>query len=264
MGFLQGKRALIVGVASKRSIAWGIAEAMYREGAELAFTYQTDRLKSRVQQIAAACESDIIIPCDVAFDEQIKETYTQLGTHWDGYDILIHSVGFAPREQLVGDYMEAVSREGFQIAHDISSYSFVALAQAGRSMMAGRNGALLTLSYMGAVRAMPSYNVMGLAKASLEANVRYMAQSLGPEGHRVNAISAGPIKTLAAAGISQFRKMLDHVRRTAPMRRNITPKDVGNVAAFLCSDLAAGITGEITYVDAGYNILGMAELGGDQ
>lgn len=264
MGFLQGKRALIVGVASKRSIAWGIAEAMYREGAELAFTYQTDRLKSRVQQIAAACESDIIIPCDVAFDEQIKETYTQLGTHWDGYDILIHSVGFAPREQLVGDYMEAVSREGFQIAHDISSYSFVALAQAGRSMMTGRNGALLTLSYMGAVRAMPSYNVMGLAKASLEANVRYMAQSLGPEGHRVNAISAGPIKTLAAAGISQFRKMLDHVRRTAPMRRNITPKDVGNVAAFLCSDLAAGITGEITYVDAGYNILGMAELGGDQ
>lgn len=264
MGFLQGKRALIVGVASKRSIAWGIAEAMYREGAELAFTYQTDRLKSRVQQIAAACESDIIIPCDVAFDEQIKETYTQLGTHWDGYDILIHSVGFAPREQLVGDYMEAVSREGFQIAHDISSYSFVALAQAGRSMMTGRNGALLTLSYMGAVRAMPSYNVMGLAKASLEANVRYMAQSLGPEGHRVNAISAGPIKTLAAAGISQFRKMLDHVQRTAPMRRNITPKDVGNVAAFLCSDLAAGITGEITYVDAGYNILGMAELGGDQ
>ncbi len=263
MGFLQGKRALIIGVASKRSIAWGIAEAMYREGAELAFTYQTERLKSRVEQIAAACESDIIIPCDVAFDEQIKDTFSQLSEHWDGYDILIHSVGFAPREQLVGDYMDAVTREGFQIAHDISSYSFVALAQAGRSMMAGRNGALLTLTYMGAVRAMPSYNVMGLAKASLEANVRYMAQSLGPEGHRVNAISAGPIKTLAAAGISDFRKMLDHVTRTAPMRRIVTPEDVGNVAAFLCSDLAAGVTGEITYVDAGYNILGMAELGGD-
>ncbi len=263
MGFLQGKRALIVGVASKRSIAWGIAEAMHREGAELAFTYQNDKLKSRVEQIADVCESDIIIPCDVAYDEAIKDTYTQLGESWDGYDILVHSVGFAPREQLVGDYMDAVTREGFQIAHDISSYSFVALAQAGRSMMKGRNGALLTLSYMGAVRAMPSYNVMGLAKASLEANVRYMAQSLGPEGHRVNAISAGPIKTLAAAGISDFRKMLDHVKRTAPMRRIVTPEDVGNVAAFMCSDLAAGVTGEITYVDAGYNILGMAELGGE-
>jgi enoyl-[acyl-carrier protein] reductase I len=264
MGFLQGKRALIVGVASKRSIAWGIAEAMHREGAELAFTYQNERLKSRVEQIAEICNSDILIPCDVAYDEQITDTFTQLGAHWDGYDILVHSVGFAPREQLVGDYMDAVTREGFQIAHDISSYSFVALAQAGRSMMAGRNGALLTLSYMGSVRAMPSYNVMGLAKASLEANVRYMAQSLGPEGHRVNAVSAGPIKTLAAAGISDFRKMLDHVQRTAPMRRTITPEDVGNVAAFLCSDLAAGVTGEITYVDAGYNILGIAELAADE
>ena len=204
MGFLQGKRALIVGVASKRSIAWGIAEAMNREGAELAFTYQNEKLKSRVEQIAEICESDIIIPCDVASDQQIEDTFTQLAEHWDGFDILIHSVGFAPREQLVGDYMDAVTREGFQIAHDISSYSFVALAQAARGMMAGRDGALLTLSYMGSVRAMPSYNVMGLAKASLEANVRYMAQSLGPEGHRVNAISAGPIKTLAAAGISQF------------------------------------------------------------
>lgn len=263
MGFLQGKRALIVGVASKRSIAWGIAEAMHREGAELAFTYQNDKLKTRVEQIAEICGSDIIIPCDVAHDEQITETFTQLAERWDGFDILIHSVGFAPREQLVGDYMDAVTREGFQIAHDISSYSFVALAQAARSMMAGRNGALLTLSYMGAVRAMPSYNVMGLAKASLEANVRYMAQSLGPDGHRVNAISAGPIKTLAAAGISQFRKMLDHVQRTAPLRRTVTPEEVGNVAAFLCSDLASGITGEITYVDSGYNILGMAELGGE-
>ena len=263
MGFLKGKRALIVGVASKRSIAWGIAEAMHRQGAELAFTYQNDRLKSRVEQIADICESDIVIPCDVEFDDQIENTFTQLAEHWDGYDILVHSVGFAPREQLDGDYLDVVTREGFRIAHDISSYSFVALAQAGRSMMAGRNGALLTLTYMGSVRAMPSYNVMGLAKASLEANVRYMAQSLGPEGHRVNAISAGPIKTLAAAGISQFRKMLDHVQSTAPMRRTITPEEVGNVAAFLCSDLASGITGETTFVDAGYNILGMAELSGD-
>lgn len=263
MGFLQGKRALIVGVASNRSIAWGIAKAMHREGAELAFTYQTEKLKSRVEQVAEECQSNIIIPCDVAFDDQIADTFKELRKHWDYYDILVHAVGFAPREQLVGDYMDAVTREGFQIAHDISSYSFVALAQAGRSMMTGRNGALLTLTYMGSVRAMPSYNVMGLAKASLEANTRYMAQSLGPEGHRVNAISAGPIKTLAAAGISQFRKMLEHVAGTAPLRRTVSIEDVGNVAAFLCSDLAAGITGEITYVDAGYHILGMAELGRD-
>ncbi len=261
MGFLQGKRALIVGVASKRSIAWGIAEAMHRQGAELAFTYQTEKLKSRVEQIAEICESDIIIPCDVAFDDQIDNVFTELGKHWDGFDILIHAVGFAPRDQLVGDYLDAVTREGFQIAHDISSYSFAALAKAGRHMMDGRNGALLTLSYMGSERAMPSYNVMGLAKASLEANTRYMAQSLGPEGHRVNAISAGPIKTLASAGIADMRKMLEHVKDTAPLRRTVTIEDVGNVAAFLCSDLAAGITGEITYVDAGYNILGMAELG---
>ena len=263
MGFLQGKRALIVGVASKRSIAWGIAEAMHREGAEMAFTYQTERLKSRVEQIAEICESDIMIPCDVAFDDQIENVFTELGKHWDSFDILVHAVGFAPRDQLVGDYLDAVTREGFQIAHDISSYSFAALAKAGRHMMDGRNGALLTLSYMGSERAMPSYNVMGLAKASLEANTRYMAQSLGPEGHRVNAISAGPIKTLASAGIADMRKMLEHVKDTAPLRRTVTIEDVGNVAAFLCSDLAAGITGEITYVDAGYNILGMAELGRD-
>jgi enoyl-[acyl-carrier protein] reductase I len=263
MGFLQGKRALIVGVASNRSIAWGIAEAMHREGADLAFTYQTEKLRPRVEKVAAACGSDIVIPCDVAFDEQIEATFTQLARHWDGFDILVHAVGFAPREQLVGDYIDAVTREGFQVAHDISSYSFAALAKAGRSMMSGRNGALLTLSYLGSVRATPSYNVMGLAKASLEANTRYMAQSLGPEGIRVNAISAGPIKTLAAAGIRDFRKMLDHVRHTTPLRRTVTIEDVGNAAAFLCSDLAAGITGEITYVDAGYNILGMAELSRD-
>ena len=263
MGFLSGKRALIVGVASPRSIAWGIAEAMRREGAEMAFTYQNDKLKSRVDKVAEACESDIVVPCDVAYDDQIDAAIAAVGERWDGLDILVHSVGFAPREQLEGDYMDVVSREGFSIAHDISSYSFAALAKAAMPMMADRQAALLTLSYLGSVRAMPSYNVMGLAKASLEANVRYMAQSLGPRGHRVNAISAGPIKTLAAAGISQFRRMLDHVETTAPLRRSVTIEEVGNTAAFLCSDLASGITGEVTYVDAGYNILGMAELAGE-
>jgi enoyl-[acyl-carrier protein] reductase I len=260
MGFLAGKRALIVGIASPRSIAWGIAEAMHEQGAELAYTYQNDKLKSRVESIATATHSDIIIPCDVASDTEIENVYAKLGRHWDHYDILVHSVGFAPREQLEGDYMDVITREGFQIAHDISSYSFAALARAGLSLMEGRAAALLTLTYMGSVRAMPSYNVMGLAKASLEANVRYMAQSLGPRGIRVNAISAGPIKTLAAAGISKFRSMLSHVEETAPLRRIVTTREVGNVAAFLCSDLASGITGEITFVDAGHNIIGMAGL----
>jgi enoyl-[acyl-carrier protein] reductase I len=260
MGFLEGKRALIVGVASPRSIAWSIAEAMSEQGAELAFTYQNDKLKTRVEKIAAATNSEIVIPCDVASDEEIDHVFAELRKHWDYYDILVHAVGFAPREQLDGDYMDVINREGFQIAHDISSYSFTALAKAGLDMMEGRDGAMLTLSYMGSVRAMPSYNVMGLAKASLEANVRYMAQSLGPKGIRVNAISAGPVKTLAAAGISHFRKMMTHVVATAPLRRSITAKEVGNVAAFLCSDLASGVTGETTFVDAGYNILGMAEL----
>lgn len=263
MGFLKNKRVLIVGVASPRSIAWGIATAMHEQGAELAFTYQTEKLKSRVDKIAEQCGSDIVLPCDVAHDEEIDSVFEQLASHWDGLDVIVHSVGFAPREQLEGDYLDVVTREGFRIAHDISSYSFAALAKAGRKMMEGRNGALLTLTYMGAVRSMPSYNVMGLAKASLEANVRYMAQSLGPHGHRVNAISAGPIKTLAAAGIARLRLMLEHVATTAPLRRNVTIEEVGNVAAFLCSDLASGITGEITYVDSGYNILGMAELSGD-
>jgi enoyl-[acyl-carrier protein] reductase I len=260
MGFLAGKRALIVGVASPRSIAWGIAEAMHEQGAELAYTYQTDKLKPRVESIAEATGSNIVIPCDVAFDEQIDDLFVELRKHWDYYDILVHSVGFAPRDQLDGDYMDVVNREGFQIAHEISSYSFAALAKAGLGMMEGRDAAMLTLTYLGSVRALSGYNVMGLAKASLEANMRYMARSLGPKGIRVNAISAGPIKTLAAAGIAHFRKMLHHVEETAPLRRTITPRDVGNVAAFLCSDLAAGVTGETTFVDAGYNILGMTGL----
>lgn len=260
MGFLNGKRALIVGVASPRSIAWGIAEAMHEQGAELAFTYQNDKLKSRVEKIADETGSSIVIPCDVASDEEIANVFTELARHWDGFDILVHSVGFAPREQLDGDYIDAVTREGFQIAHDISSYSFAALAKAGLPMMEGREGAMLTLTYVGSEKVLQGYNVMGLAKASLEANMRYMAANLGPKGIRVNAISAGPIKTLAAAGIADFRKMLHHVEETAPMRRTITPKEVGNVAAFLCSDLASGITGETTFVDSGYNILGMTGL----
>ncbi len=260
MGMLEGKKALIVGVASPRSIAWGIAEAMHREGAELAFTYQNDKLKSRVQKIADQTGSAIVLPLDVGVDEQIEAVFDHLAQHWDGLDIIVHAVGFAPREQLEGEFADVIDREGFRIAHDISSYSLAALARAGRPLMRGRNGSLLTLSYLGAVRAMPSYNVMGLAKASLEASVRYLAHGLGPEGTRVNAISAGPIKTLAAAGISKFRAMLSHVETTAPLRRTVSIEDVGNAAAFLCSDLAAGITGEITYVDAGYNIVGMAGL----
>jgi len=257
MGFMKGKRALIVGLASNRSIAWGIARAMHREGAELAFTYQNEKLAGRVRKMAADCDSDIVIPCDVARDEEIDAAFTELGTRWDGLDIIVHSVAYAPGGQLDGDYLDCVTREGFGVAHDISSYSFAALAKAGRSMMQGRNGALLTLSYLGAVRTVPNYNVMGVAKASLEANVRYMAESLGPQGIRVNAISAGPIRTLAASGISNFRRLLEQFAGRAPLRRNVTIEDVGNTAAFLCSDLAAGITGEITYVDAGFNIVAM-------
>jgi enoyl-[acyl-carrier protein] reductase I len=257
MGFLQGKRALIIGIASHRSIAWGIAEAMHREGASLAFTYQTERLKERVDEAAKLFGSDIVLPLDVASDAQIEAVFRELGQRWDGFDILVHAVGFAPREALQGEFLDGLTREGFALAHDISSYSLAALAKAARPQMRGRKGAILTLSYLGAERALANYNVMGLAKASLEACVRYLAYNLGPEGTRVNAISAGPIKTLAAAGIANFRKMLDHVEQHAPLRRSVTIEEVGNVAAFLCSDLASGVSGEITYVDAGYNVLGM-------
>ncbi len=260
MGFLHGKRALIVGIASQRSIAWGIASAMHREGAQLAFTYQNERLKSRVEEAAAEFGSNIVVPCDVAEDAQIDNLFTELGKHWDGLDVLVHSVGFAPREALQGEFLDNLTRESFNIAHDISSYSLAALAKAARPMMKGRGGAILTLTYLGAVRALQSYNVMGLAKASLEANVRYLAYNLGPEGTRVNAISAGPIKTLAASGVGNLRKMLDHVEEATPLRRNVTTEDVGNAAAFLCSDLASGITGEITYVDAGYSTVGMTGI----
>jgi len=258
MGLLADKRVLIVGVASNRSIAWGIAQAMRREGAELAFTYQNDRLKSRVENLAGQCDSDIVVPCDVEDDRQIETVFEHLDDYWDHLDIIVHSVAYAPREALEGDYLDSITRDGFRVAHDISSYSFAALAKCGRKMMHGRKGALLTLTYLGSVRAMPNYNVMGLAKASLEASVRYLAYALGPEGIRVNAVSAGPIRTLAAAGIGNFRRMLEHVETNAPLRRNVSIEDVGNASAFLCSDLASGITGEIVYVDAGYNIIGMA------
>ncbi len=260
MGFLNGKRALIIGVAGNRSIAWGIAKAMHREGAELAFTYQNERFKDRVGDLGAELGSEICIPCEVSSDQEIQQVFGRLHDHWEHLEIVVHAVAYAPREQLEGKYLDTVTREGFRIAHEISSYSFSALANAARPMMQGRHGALLTLTYLGAVRAMPHYNVMGLAKASLEANVRYMAQSLGPEGLRVNAISAGPIRTLAASGIAGFRGFLDHVEKTAPLRRNVTIDEVGNVAAFLCSDLASGITGEITYVDCGFNTVGMSGL----
>lgn len=260
MGFLHGKRALITGVLNHRSIAWGIASAMHREGAELAFTYVNDKLKDRVDEAATAFGSNIVLPCDVADDAQIDALFPALAQHWDGFDILVHSIGFAPREALAGEFLDGLNRESFRIAHDISSYSLAALAKAARSLMRGRNGAILTLTYLGAERALASYNVMGLAKASLESNVRYLAYNLGPEGTRVNAISAGPIRTLAASGVANLRKMLDHVAEKAPLRRNVSIEDVGNVAAFLCSDLASGITGEVTYVDAGYNTLGMTGL----
>jgi len=260
MGFLHGKRALITGSISQRSIAWGIANAMHREGAQLAFTYVNDNLKNRVDEAANTFGSNIVLPCDVSSDEQIAQLFDSLGKHWDGLDILVHSIGFAPRDALEGEFLEGLTRESYRIEHDISAYSLPALAKAARPLMKGRGGSILTLTYLGADRALANYNVMGLAKASLEASVRYLAFNLGPEGTRVNAISAGPIKTLAAAGIANFRKMLDHVESNAPLRRSVSIDEVGNAAAFLCSDLASGITGEITYVDAGYNTLGMTGI----
>lgn len=258
MGFLTGKRALITGLASNRSIAYGIAQAMKREGAELAFSYVGDKLKGRVETFAEEFGSNIVLSLDVGSDDEINSLPQRLGEHWDYLDIAVHSIGFAPREQLDGRFVDAVTRDGFRIAHDISSYSFAAMAKALYPMMKDRNGAFLTLSYLGAVKAVPHYNVMGLAKASLEANVRFLAQDLGPDGIRVNGISAGPIKTLASAGISGMRKMLEHAATVSPLKRNVTQEEVGNAAAFLCSDLASGITGEIVYVDNGYHNIGMS------
>lgn len=261
MGFLAGKKILITGLLSNRSIAYGIAKACHSQGAQLAFTYQNERFEQRVADMAAEFDSKIIIPLDVEHDDQIASCFEKLGKEWDGLDGLVHAIAFAPREAIAGDFLEGFSREAFKTAHEISSYSFGALAKAAFPMMEGREGALLTLSYLGAAKMVPNYNTMGLAKASLEASVRYLAESLGPRGIRVNGISAGPIKTLAAAGIKGFSKILHAVEEAAPLRRNVTIEDVGNVAAFLLSDLARGVTAEITYVDGGYStvVSGMGE-----
>ncbi|KKB62635.1 enoyl-ACP reductase [Robbsia andropogonis] len=252
MGFLAGKRILLTGLLSNRSIAYGIAQAAHREGAELAFTYVGDRFKDRITEFAKEFDSELVFPCDVAEDEQIDALFTSLKPHWPEFDGIVHSIGFAPREAIAGDFLDGFTRENFRIAHDISAYSFGALARAASPMLR-ENGALLTLTYLGAERVVPNYNTMGLAKASLEASVRYLASSLGPRGIRVNGISAGPIKTLAASGIKGFGGILEFVEKNAPLRRNVTTEQVGNVAAFLLSDLAAGVTGEITHVDSGFS-----------
>jgi enoyl-[acyl-carrier protein] reductase I len=253
MGFLQDRKILVTGLLSNRSIAHGIAKALAREGAALAFTYQSAELRARVEELAGGFGSPPVLPCDVARDDEIAALFDELRKRWGGLDGIVHSIAYAPREALKGDFLDGLTRDAFRIAHDVSAYSFAALAKAGLPLMEGRKAALLTLTYLGAARSVPNYNVMGLAKASLEAAVRYLAQDLGPKGIRVNGISAGPIKTLAAAGISGFGKILKFVEDNAPLRRNVTTDDVGNAAAFLLSDLAAGITGEITYVDCGFN-----------
>lgn len=257
MGFLAGKKVLIVGIASKLSIATGIADAMHREGAEIALTYQNDKLKKRVEGFGEKWSSDLILPLDVADDAQVAAVFESIKEKWGSIDIVVHSVGYAPAHELDGDYVDATTREGFAMAHDISAYSFVALAKYARPLMRETGGALLTLTYLGADRVVPNYNVMGLAKASLEANVKYMASSLGADNIRVNAISAGPIRTLAASGVKNFRKMLAETAKQAPLKRNVTIEEVGNAAAFMCSDLASGISGEILYVDAGFNTTAM-------
>jgi len=253
MGFLQDRKILVTGLLSNRSIAYGIAKALAREGATLAFTYQSEEIRDRVANLTREFGAAPVLPCDVSDDGQIDALFTALGEKWNGLDGIVHSIAYAPREALKGELLDGLTREAFRIAHDVSSYSFAALAKAGLPMMEGRKSALLTLTYLGAVRSVPNYNVMGLAKASLEANVRYLARNLGPKGIRVNGISAGPIKTLAAAGISNFSKKQKLVEEVAPLRRNVTIDEVGNAAAFLMSDLASGITGEITYVDCGFN-----------
>ena len=257
---LQNKKILIAGLANKHSIAAGIAQAMHAQGAELAFTYQSERLKGNVEKIAAELGSDLLFECDVASDESISNMYQELSKKWKSFDGFVHSIGFAPANELEGNFVDAATREGFQIAHDISSYSFTAMAKGAKPML-NENAALLTLTYLGSMQSLPNYNVMGLAKASLEANTRFLAASMGKDNIRVNAISAGPIKTLAASGVKNFRKMLSEHSKIAPLGRTVTTEEVGNVASFLCSDYASGITGEITYVDAGFNIAAMPLMG---
>ncbi len=252
MGFLANKRLLVTGMISNRSIAYGVAQAMHREGAELAFTYQGERVRARTESMAKEFGSSLVFPCDVSSDDEINQVFAELGKHWDKFDGFVHAIAFSPREALDGEFLDGFSREAFRIAHDISAYSFPAMAKAALPLL-NDDAALLTMSYLGAVRTMPHYNVMGMAKASLEASVRYLAMQLGRQGIRVNGISAGPIKTLAAAGIGDFSKLLAYNEKHAPLKRNVTIEEVGNAAAFLCSDLASGITGEITYVDGGFN-----------
>jgi len=259
MGMLANKKILVTGLLSNRSIAYGVAKAMQREGADLAFTYQGDGVRERVERLAREFGSNPLFPCDVASDEEISALFAGLGEAWNGLDGIVHAIAYAPREALAGDFHEAVSRENFRIAHDISSYSLAALVKGGLPLMQGRKAAVVAMTYLGAVRAVPNYNVMGLAKASLEACVRYLAFSLGPTGIRVNGISAGPIRTLAASGVGDFNTLLGFVAKNSPLRRNVTTEEVGNTAAFLCSDLASGINGEITYVDGGFNISGLAK-----
>ena len=252
MGFLTGKKLLITGVLSNRSIAYGIARACHQQGAELAFSYVGERFKDRITDFAAEFNSQLIFDCDVGSDEQIERMFAELSSTWPRFDGFVHGIGFAPREAIAGNFLDGLSRENFRIAHDISAYSFPAMAKAALPYLNDKSS-LLTLSYLGALRTIPNYNTMGLAKASLEASVRYLAESLGPKGMRVNGISAGPIKTLAASGIKDFGKLLAGVAGASPLRRNVTIEDVGNVAAFLMSDLASGMTAEITYVDGGFS-----------
>ncbi|MFW5332087.1 enoyl-ACP reductase FabI [Hydrogenophaga sp. ZJX-1] len=262
MGFLAGKKLLITGVLSNRSIAYGIARACHQQGAELAFSYVGERFKDRITEFAAEFGSTLIFDCDVGDDDQIDQMFAGLSKTWPKFDGFVHSIGFAPREAIAGDFLDGLSREAFRVAHDISAYSFPAMAKAALPYLNDK-AALLTLSYLGALRIIPHYNTMGLAKASLEASVRYLAESLGPRGMRVNGISAGPIKTLAASGVKDFGKLLGMVAAASPLRRNITIEDVGNVAAFLLSDLASGVTAEITYVDGGFSQTGGASRDSD-
>lgn len=257
---LHGKRFVVTGIASKLSIAWAIAEALHREGASLILTYPNDKMKKRVDMAAEKFGADMVLPCDVASDDDIQACFDAVAAHWyDGIDGVVHAIGFAPTEELNGDFTEVTTRKGSAIAHDISAYSFVALAKASRELLAKRKGSLLTLTYQGSISVLPNYNVMGMAKASLEASVRYLAASLGAEGIRVNAISAGPIRTLAASGIKSFRRMLDINAKIAPLQRNISQMEVGNAALFLLSPWASGITGEILFVDGGFHTVAISE-----
>lgn len=259
MAILQGKRILITGLLSDRSIAYGVAKSMYEQGAELAFSYQNERFQDRVKELASDFNSNITLACDVSDDQSIQQLFNHLAEYWPKFDGFVHSIAYAPADQLNGDYLEVINREGFRIAHEISSYSFAALAKAALPFLQ-ENAALLTLTYLGAERVITNYNVMGLAKASLEANVRYLASSMGPKNVRVNGLSAGPLRTLAASGIKDFRRMLNFNEKITPLRRNISLEDVGNAAAFLCSNLASGITGEVVHVDNGFHIVGLGDL----